>query len=81
MPFSDEAAIVPFGTTATFIPMAGGFAQMFLRTGQIVSVNARLIHAGDDWEHEYGTCGRFCHKPRYVDEHGQPVTQGKPILA
>ena len=81
MPFTDEAAIVPFGTTATFIPMAGGFAQMFMRTGQIVSVNARLIYQGDDWELEYGTGGHFYHKPRYVDEQGQPVSRGEPILA
>lgn len=85
-PFTDEAAIVPYGKTATFIPMAQGFVRMFWNTGQVSGVVTDFIRKGElrgrDWEVvRGGQAGGFWHKPRYVDEDGEPVQPGDPILA
>lgn len=81
MPFTDEGAIVPFGDTATFIPQYQGLIQIMFRTGMVSGVTFNLIHQADDWEVEYGTNGRFYHRPRFVDANGVPVDRGDPILA
>jgi recombination protein RecT len=87
-PFTDEAAVVPYGKTATFIPMAQGFVRMFWNTGQVSGVVTDFIRKGEvrgrDWEIIRGNRGDhgFWHKPRYTDEEtGEPVKPGEPILA
>lgn len=85
-PFTDEAAIIPYGSVATFVPMAQGFVRMFWNTGQVAAVVVDFIRKGEvkgrDWNISRGSGGRgFWHEPRYVDEEGEPVRRGDPILA
>jgi recombination protein RecT len=86
-PFTDEAAIVPYGTTATFIPMAQGFVRMFWNTNQVRGVVVDFIRTnevrGRDWEVSRGSGGDgFWHKPRFIDEETfEPVPPGEPMLA
>jgi recombination protein RecT len=86
-PFTDEAAIVPYGTTATFIPMAQGFVRMFWNTGQIRGVVVDFIRKnevrGRDWQVSRGSAGEgFWHNPRFFDEEtGEPVEPGEPVIA
>jgi len=85
-PFTDEAAIVPYGKTATFIPMAQGFVKMFWNTGQVSGVVVDFVRKGEmrgrDWELIRGS-GRtnFWHKPLLVNEEGEPVRPGEPLFA
>lgn len=84
MPFTDEAALVPFGgknPTVTFIPQYKGLIKTWLNSGQVAAVEARLIHRHDDWELSYGDDGRFYHRPRLFDDNGEPADRGEPILA
>jgi recombination protein RecT len=85
-PFTDEAAIVPYGDQATFIPMAQGFVRMFWNTGQVSGVVVDFIRRGElrgrDWDIARGEGGGFYHRPRFIDEEtGEPVPPGEPILA
>jgi phage RecT family recombinase len=81
MPFTDEATIVPFGDTATFIAQYQGLVQMFYRTGQVAKVTAKLIHRNDEWAEGYGDGQGFYHKPRRFDANGEAVDRGPVILA
>jgi phage RecT family recombinase len=81
MPFTNEAAIIPFGKTATFVPMYQGYVQLFYRTGQVASVVPQLIRRGDAWDLSYGDQGGFYHRPALVDGDGEPIQRGPAILA
>lgn len=85
-PFTEEAAIVPYGTEATFVPMAGGFVKMFWNTGQISGVVVDFIRVGEvrgeDWELTRGAGGSFWHRPPLLtDDEGQLIRPGEPFLA
>jgi recombination protein RecT len=78
MPFTDEAAIIPFGDTATFVPQYQGFVQLAFRTGKVASVTAKLIYRRDTWDVAYGPSGGgFIHKPLLFDEDGNEVMRGR----
>ena len=85
-PFTEEAAIVPYGTEATFVPMAGGFVKMFWNTGQISGVVVDFIRVGEvrgvDWDLSRGEGGGFWHKPPLLTgDDGQLIRPGAPIIA
>jgi recombinational DNA repair protein RecT len=85
-PFTEEAAIVPYGTEATFIPMAGGFVKMFWNTGQINGVVVDFIRVGEvrgeDWDVTRGAGTGFWHRPPLLTgDDGQLLRPGEPIMA
>lgn len=81
VPFTEEAAIIPYGKTASFVPQYKGLIKQFYNSGQIEAVHARFIHAHDEWTLEYGTDGRFWHRPRLINDDGTPADRGEPVLA
>lgn len=65
-PGTKQAAIVPFGKTATFIAQWQGLVELMYRSGQVGSVTAEFIHERDDWEYSIGDGGRFWHRPNLL---------------
>jgi recombination protein RecT len=48
---------------ATFLPGYRGLLELARRSGQIASVQARVVYEGDDFDFEYGMEPRVRHKP------------------
>lgn len=61
-----RAAIVPFGKTATFVPMYQGLIDVMHRSGKVRSIRADFIRANDLWEYTPTDPSPkdFFHKPR-----------------
>ena len=78
LPGTSQAAVIPYGDTATFVPQYQGFIQLAFNTGQVAAVTAKLIYRRDEWGIEYGPTGRgFFHRPRMFDDEGADVIQGR----
>lgn len=73
-----HAAIVPYGKTATFVPMYMGYIELMYRSGMVESVVFDHIRTGDRWR--YNQAHRppddFEHEPNLLERHN-----GQPILA
>ncbi|MFJ1581597.1 recombinase RecT [Streptomyces sp. NPDC088182] len=61
-----RAAIVPFGKTATFVPMYQGLIDVMHRSGKVESVRVDFIREQDVWDYTptAPSPGNFFHKPR-----------------
>jgi recombination protein RecT len=70
LPDGREGAIVPFKSTATWIPMYQGLLKRFRRSGQFRWTKADVVREGEEFYH-------------YVDEHGEHIrhTPGDSIEA
>ncbi|NEA21547.1 recombinase RecT [Actinomadura bangladeshensis] len=75
-PGTKQAAIVPFGKTATFIAQWQGLVELMYRSGQVASVTAEFIYEADQWEYTVGDGGTFWHRPNILAEE-----RGKILLA
>lgn len=78
MPGTDEAAIIPYGSEAVFVPMYQGLVKLMHNTGDVGAVEAHLIYREDDWNLEYGDRGGFYHRLRLFDGEGNLVPHGTP---
>ncbi|MGC9540222.1 recombinase RecT [Streptomyces sp. UG1] len=60
-----RAAIVPFGKTATFVPMYQGLIDVMHRSGKVESVRVDFIRERDVWDYTptAPSPGDFYHKP------------------
>lgn len=68
IPDGREAAIVPFGTTATFMPMIGGITKLARNSGEIKTINAQIVYKNDAYEHWIDESGEhFKHTPARGD--------------
>ncbi|MEV7422826.1 recombinase RecT [Streptomyces sp. NPDC091212] len=61
-----RAAIVPFGKTATFVPMYQGLIDVMHRSGKVASIRVDFIREQDVWDYTptAPSPGDFFHKPR-----------------
>ena len=59
-----QAAIVPFGNEAVFIPMYQGVALNLVRCGVVRDIDAQVVFDGDDFEYEYGSNSHLRHVPK-----------------
>jgi len=60
LPDGREGAIVPFRSTATWIPMYAGLLKRFRRSGQFRWIKADVVRQGEEFYH-------------YVDENGEHI--------
>jgi recombination protein RecT len=60
LPDGREGAIVPFKSTASWIPMYQGLLKRFRRSGQFRWIKADVVREGEEFYH-------------YVDEHGEHI--------
>jgi recombination protein RecT len=58
-----EAYLVPYGNTCTLIPGYRGLIALARRSGQIVSIEARVVHKGDAFSVRYGLDVAIDHEP------------------
>lgn len=75
-PGTKQAAIVPYGKTATFIAQWQGLVHLMYNSGRVMSVVAEFIHEADDWEYKIGDDGAFWHRPDLLS-----ATRGPIVLA
>lgn len=58
LPDGREAAIVPFGSSAQYMPMIAGILKKARNSGEIKTVNAQIVYKNDGYEH-------------WIDEQGE----------
>ncbi len=64
LPDGREAAIVPFGKTATYMPMIQGICKKARNSGEIKTINAQIVYKNDSYEHWIDESGEhFKHVP------------------
>jgi recombination protein RecT len=64
LPDGVEGAIVPYKSTATFIPMYQGLLRRFRRSGQFKWITAGLVRKGEEFSHHIDENGEhFLHVP------------------
>src|SRR5688500_5969553 len=66
LPDGREAAIVPYGKEATYMPMVGGLLKMMRNSGDIAAVVPQIVCQNDTFDY-------------WVDEHGEHIMH-KPKL-
>jgi len=68
LPDGREAAIVPFGSTATYMPMIQGICKKARNSGEIKTINALIVYKNDEYTHWIDETGEhFKHVPAHGD--------------
>lgn len=68
VPDGREAAIVPFGQTATYMPMIAGILKKARNSGEIKTIAANIVYKNDDYDHWIDQKGEhFKHRPARGD--------------
>lgn len=68
LPDGREAAIVPFGKIATYMPMIQGICKKARNSGEIKTINAQIVYKNDAYEHWIDESGEhFKHVPARGD--------------
>ena len=68
-----EAAAVPYGTEATFIPMYQGLIKNMVSNNVVSRIEARVVYAEDVFSLQYGTQPQIRHVPTMNDTRGSIV--------
>ena len=64
LPDGREAALVPFKSKVTYIPMYGGLLKKFRNSGQFKWITAGIVYEGEEYEHHIDETGEhFRHVP------------------
>jgi recombination protein RecT len=58
------AYLVPYGNKATLIVGYRGLIELARRSGEIESIEARVVREGDEFSYEYGTSAHVRHVPK-----------------
>lgn len=69
-----NAALVPFGDQAQFMPMVKGIVSKLLEGGSVISIEPDIVYSNDEFDyykHEAGT--KFLHRPNYKGERGEMI--------
>lgn len=73
LPDGREAAIVPFGDKATYMPMIQGICKKARNSGEIKTINAQIVYKNDSYEHWIDESGEhFKHVPTR-EEKGEAI--------
>lgn len=73
-----HAYLVPYGNEVTFIAGYRGLVDLARRSGQVQSVSARVVRAGDAFGYEFGLDPKLEHRPN--DDQEQPVTHVYAVI-
>jgi len=68
-----EGYLVPYGKQCQFIPGYRGLISLARRSGQIVSLEAHVVHAKDSFTFELGLESKLVHVPNLEDENPGPL--------
>lgn len=58
-----SAYLVPYGQKCTLVVGYRGMVQLCRQSGEIATVEARVVHAGDEFNYEFGILPVFRHRP------------------
>ena len=78
-PDSVHAAIVPYGSEATFIPMYRGLIAKAVEGGVVADVTARVVYDGDKFRYAWGLANVLEHEPASGTKQGRPITHAYAI--
>lgn len=68
LPDGREAAIIPYGQTARFMPMIQGILKKARNSGEIKSISAQIVYRNDEYDHWTDEQGEhFKHRPARED--------------
>lgn len=73
-----HAYLVPYGREVTFIPGYRGLVELARRSGQVQSVQARIVRDGDEFDYEFGLEPKLYHRP--TADADKPVTHAYAVL-
>jgi recombination protein RecT len=68
-----EAYFVPFKDTATLIVGYRGLIKLARNSGELKTIEARVVHANDQFEIEFGLENKLVHKPCLAGDPGDTV--------
>ncbi len=68
-----HAYLIPFGREATLVIGYRGMVDLARRSGQVSTIKAVAVHAGDHFEWEEGLDPKIIHRPK-DDNHKSPIT-------
>lgn len=71
-PDGREAALVMFDGKATYMPMVHGIRKRMRNTGEVLSADAQVVYAADQFDYQLGDEPRINHKPGLGDR-GKPT--------
>jgi len=73
-----EAALIPYGGHAEFMPMVQGIIRLMLRSPGLTKVEARVVRDGDQFEYRYGLDPQLEHKP--VGGSDRPISHAYAVM-
>lgn len=78
VPDGREAALVKFGTEATYMPMVYGIVKKLRQSGEIATITSRIVYTGEIAAGRFKfiiTDGeeRLTHEPMFSDDRGAPA--------
>lgn len=80
LPCTEQAAIVPFGNVATYIPQYQGYIEIFHRTGKVARVELDWIYEADRWDYVKGDNPIFRHWPNMKTPDRGEITHAYAFL-
>lgn len=74
LPDGEEAAIVPFGSTAQLMPMTKGILKKIRNSGELASISAEVVHQYDIFKYWIDENGpHLNHEPNFLSDRGEPM--------
>lgn len=73
LPDGREGAVVMFGTTANFMPMIGGVLKLVRNSGELASLDALEVFAGDKFTYRPGIDQVPLHEPDWFGDRGDVI--------
>lgn len=59
-----QAALIPYGNAATFMPMVKGVIDLIKRSPDVAKLESRCVYEGDFFDWELGLTPKLVHKPK-----------------
>ena len=69
---SGRAYLIPYKDQCTLIIGYKGLMELARRSGEIVTLEARIVYEGDLFDYEYGTTAAITHRPQMDAEERKP---------
>lgn len=76
-----QAYLIPYGKKATLQVGYKGLLQLARNTGEIASVQARVVHEKDSFSYQYGTDPKIEHTPYQGEDDAGPITHFYSVLS
>lgn len=68
-----EAALVVFGTDATYMPMTQGLVKLARNSGEITTIVSEVVFSNDKFTYRIGIDEMPLHEPDWFGDRGEPI--------